>query len=122
MRRLPFDPDTTTSGRGHLRAIRDLLPYLWPRGRRDLRARVIISIFLLIGAKVTIVFVPFLYGAAVDRLTSGADNLLILPILDDSGSLIGFAMNLAGHPKPGGAPGGSGWRKRGGGRTNHTKL
>ena len=80
MRQLPFDPDTTTSGRGHLRAIRDLLPYLWPRGRRDLRARVIISIFLLIGAKVTIVFVPFLYGAAVDRLTSGADNLLILPI------------------------------------------
>ena len=48
--------------------------------RRDLRARVIISIFLLIGAKVTIVFVPFLYGAAVDRLTSGADTLLILPI------------------------------------------
>ena len=80
MRRLPFNPDTTTSGRGHLRAIRDLLPYLWPRGRRDLRARVIISIFLLIGAKVTIVFVPFLYGAAVDRLTSGADTLLILPI------------------------------------------
>ena len=77
---LSFDPDTTPSDRGHLRAIRDLLPYLWPRDRPGLRARVVISIILLIGAKVTIVFVPFLYGAAVDRLTSGADKLLVLPI------------------------------------------
>ena len=79
-RNLSFDPDTTPSERGHLRAIRDLLPYLWPVGRSDLRTRVVISIILLIGAKVTIVFVPFLYGGAVDRLTSGADKLLVLPI------------------------------------------
>ncbi len=79
-RHLSFDPDTTPSDRGHLRAIRDLLPYLWPRGRPGLRARVVISIILLIGAKVTIVFVPFLYGAAVDRLTSGTDKLLVLPV------------------------------------------
>ncbi len=79
-RSLPFDPDSTSSGGGHLRTIRRLLPYLWPRGRPGLRARVVISVLLLIAAKVAIVRVPFFYGAAVDRLTSEGGSLLILPV------------------------------------------
>jgi ATP-binding cassette subfamily B protein len=45
-----------------------LLPYLWPKGRWDLKARVVVSVFCLVLAKVATVFVPYLFGRIVDAL------------------------------------------------------
>ena len=54
--------------RGDAQTIRTLLPYLWPRGRWDLRRRVIIALVFLVGAKVAVVQAPLLLGAVVDAL------------------------------------------------------
>ena len=45
-------------------------PYLWPRGRNDLRCRVVIALISLALAKFANVYVPLLLGATVDRLSS----------------------------------------------------
>ena len=54
--------------RGDAQTIRTLLPYLWPRGRWDLRRRVILALVLLVSAKVAVVQAPLLLGAVVDAL------------------------------------------------------
>jgi len=59
------------AARRELRAIRALLPYLWPTGALDLRARVVGALLLLAAAKLANVCVPILYKRAVDVL-SGA--------------------------------------------------
>jgi len=53
---------------GNREAIRDLLPFLWPKGRPDLRARVVIAMIALVLAKIATVGMPFLYARAVDAL------------------------------------------------------
>jgi ATP-binding cassette, subfamily B, heavy metal transporter len=45
-----------------------LMPYLWPKGRRDLKGRVVISLVCLVLAKVANAVVPFLNGRLVDSL------------------------------------------------------
>jgi ATP-binding cassette, subfamily B, heavy metal transporter len=49
--------------------LRIFLPYLWPAGRPDLRARVALSMVALVVAKLVTVSVPFLFGRAVDALS-----------------------------------------------------
>jgi len=53
----------------HWGTVKSLLPYLWIKGRWDLRARVIIAMGFLTLAKVIGVYVPFLFKDAVDILT-----------------------------------------------------
>jgi ATP-binding cassette subfamily B protein len=55
-------------GAPSLRPLYRLLPYLWPNGRWDLKARVVVSIVCLILAKVATVAVPWLFGQIVDSL------------------------------------------------------
>jgi ATP-binding cassette subfamily B protein len=45
-----------------------LLPYLWPKGRFDLKARVAVSLVCMVLAKVATVLVPYLFGRIVDSL------------------------------------------------------
>lgn len=52
-------------------AVRTLLPYLWPAGRLDIRARTILAGLLLVGAKIAVVQVPLLLGQVVDALDDG---------------------------------------------------
>ncbi len=47
-------------------------PYLWPKGDWDLRARVLIALVFLVGAKAATVTIPIFLGRAVDALTPGA--------------------------------------------------
>jgi len=54
--------------RADLRAVRTLLPYLWPRDRRDLHIRVVAALVLLVAAKIANVGVPLLYKDVVDAL------------------------------------------------------
>ncbi|MDE2161819.1 MAG: ABC transporter ATP-binding protein/permease [Alphaproteobacteria bacterium] len=45
-----------------------LLPYLWPEGRGDLKARVAASLVCMVFAKMATVLVPYLFGRIVDSL------------------------------------------------------
>ncbi|MBV9420145.1 MAG: metal ABC transporter permease, partial [Alphaproteobacteria bacterium] len=55
-------------GAPSLRPLWALMPYLWPKDRSDLRARVVISMVCLVLAKVANAFVPYLNGRLVDSL------------------------------------------------------
>ncbi|MEN2495130.1 MAG: ATM1-type heavy metal exporter [Hyphomicrobiaceae bacterium hypho_1] len=49
--------------------VQNLLPYIWPKNRPDLRLRVILALVFLIIAKIITVFVPICYKYATDILT-----------------------------------------------------
>ncbi|MDC3112514.1 ABC transporter ATP-binding protein/permease [Pelagibacteraceae bacterium] len=60
-----------------------LLPYLWPKSRKDLRIRVVLAGLSMILAKVASVYTPLILGNAVDSLndlSSGINLLLYIPI------------------------------------------
>ncbi len=66
---------------GHeTRAIRALLPYLWPAGEWDTKIRVIIAVALLVGAKVAIVYVPLIYKQVVDSFTEQSEAGLAIAV------------------------------------------
>jgi len=58
----------STQGAPDLRTLIRVMPDLWPRGRADLRKRVVVSLALLVLAKVATIVTPFFYRAAVDGL------------------------------------------------------
>lgn len=60
----PDDKEATN----HWSTVVRLLPYLWAKGRLDLRLRVIGALLLLLAAKAVGVYVPFLFKDAVDVL------------------------------------------------------
>ena len=66
----PFGGD----GDGHFAVLRSLLPYLWPAGQWEMRARVVLALALLGASKVATIFVPILFGQAVDLL-SGVEEV-----------------------------------------------
>ncbi len=74
--RRPTSPENATqnAGDGGMGAMAALMPYLWPRGRGDLKSRVVISLGLLVAAKVLTVLVPLLLKYAVDALSLPADR------------------------------------------------
>jgi ABC-type transport system involved in Fe-S cluster assembly fused permease/ATPase subunit len=59
---------------GHLRVLRELAPYIWPKGRPDLRMRVVWALLALIVAKAITLMVPIAYKAIVDLLTGEASG------------------------------------------------
>jgi len=79
--------DKDRSGRSHLGTLRTLLPYLWP-ANFELRARVVIAIILLVGAKLTNVYVPILYKQAVDIFGESGAIAIVVPI----GLLISYGL------------------------------
>ena len=66
--------------RSHLHTIRTLLPYLWLRGSLEMQSRVVLAVILLVGAKVTNVYVPILYKDAVDILTDDTAAVIVVPV------------------------------------------
>ncbi|GAB5468733.1 MAG: ABC transporter ATP-binding protein/permease [Rhodospirillales bacterium] len=60
--------------------LRRFLPYVWEKGRRDLKARILIGAVLLIVAKGFLVTVPALLGAAVDALSPDEAGLVAIPL------------------------------------------
>ena len=78
---MPEAPTTARPPRsGNLRALTTLLPYLWPRGDLDLRARVVIALACLVMAKVAMVYIPLFYRDAVDALSPQAGAAIMLPV------------------------------------------
>ncbi len=66
--------------RQDLRTIGTLLPYLWPAGEWELRARVLVALALLVLAKGTNVIIPIFYKYAVDALSGEAGAVLVVPV------------------------------------------
>ncbi|MGD1868288.1 MAG: ABCB family ABC transporter ATP-binding protein/permease [Neomegalonema sp.] len=62
----------TPSREAQLRIVFRVAPYLWPKGRWDVKARVVISMALLVLAKVAGVSTPFFFKGAVDMLAGDA--------------------------------------------------
>jgi ABC-type transport system involved in Fe-S cluster assembly fused permease/ATPase subunit len=56
--------------RGSLRALRGILPYVWPKERPDLKRTVAISLILMLFAKLVTVSMPFTYKWATDGLVA----------------------------------------------------
>ena len=76
------------------RALRALLPYLWPRGQWEMKTRVVIAVLLLSAAKVATVAVPAVFGRAVDILDQPAGNtVLAVPLA----LLIGYGLLRVGQ-------------------------
>ena len=62
-------------------AMRRFLPYLWPAGEPALRTRVVLSFSLvLVSIAVTTLVMPLAYGAAIDRLTAGMEEAVVIAI------------------------------------------
>ncbi len=66
----------------HWLTLKDIMPLLWPKGRRDLKIRVVLAIVALVLAKVVTVLTPFAYKYAVDALTlkNGVPALAVVPV------------------------------------------
>jgi len=63
-----------------LKALKGLLPCLWPRDSLELRLRVVAAVALLVAAKLVNIGVPFLYKHAVDIL-GGKAGLVVVPVM-----------------------------------------
>src|SRR5262245_5826112 len=59
---------------GHWSVLRELLPYIWPANRPDLRARVVLALGALVVAKAITLAVPIAYKTVVDLLTGSASG------------------------------------------------
>ena len=73
--------------RAEWRALRSLLPHLWPRAW-GLRARVVVALACLVGAKVATVLIPIFYRDAVDALSPPDDLAVVLPL----GAILGYGV------------------------------
>ncbi|MGI9354677.1 MAG: ABCB family ABC transporter ATP-binding protein/permease, partial [Rhizobiaceae bacterium] len=69
-----LDKDILDARAGHFDVLLNLLPYVWPNGRRDLQLRVILAIVALVVAKVVTVGIPIVYKTIVDWLTNSASG------------------------------------------------
>jgi ATP-binding cassette subfamily B protein len=74
----PLGTGTSTSFdfRKNLHVIGQLLPYLWPRDRRDLRLRVAVAVALLLVAKLATIYTPIVLKYATDALVTQPESLL----------------------------------------------
>ena len=64
--------------RSALRTIRRVGPYLWPRDNSAVKTRLIVSMFLLVLAKLVSAGTPFLYGYTVDSLVLPDASLFVI--------------------------------------------
>jgi ATP-binding cassette, subfamily B, heavy metal transporter len=71
---------------GHFAVLRELLPYVWPADRPDLRWRVVFALLALVAAKAITLAVPIAYKQIVDWLTGHASGAGVA-----NGSAIGLA-------------------------------
>ena len=63
--------------KNHRSTLLNLATYLWPRGRMDLRCRVVFSMLSLLTAKAIMTYTPFLYKDAINSLSLTQATLAI---------------------------------------------
>ena len=59
--------------------LNDLFPYIWPKGRNDIKSRIIIALIILILAKILTVLVPYTYKWATDAIVGDNTAPSIIP-------------------------------------------
>ncbi|MDA7594016.1 ABC transporter ATP-binding protein/permease [Candidatus Pelagibacter sp.] len=67
----------------YIKTFKLLIPYLWPKKRKDLRTRVSFAVIALVLAKIASVSTPLVLGGAVNSLTelsSGINLFMLVPI------------------------------------------
>lgn len=75
----------------HFETLANLLPFLWTKGRTDLKFRVVLALSFMILAKVIGVYVPFLFKDAVDVLTKGINiDATVIAVAVPTGFIIGY--------------------------------
>lgn len=95
--RAAYDPGTGMQLGGEERSaretLRSVIPFLWPRNYWQMRARVVIAIFLLILAKLAIIATPLIMKVLVDSLNVVFAGETVSPVLVES--LDGFGVSVA---------------------------
>jgi ATP-binding cassette subfamily B protein len=62
-------------------ALRRFLPYLWPKGEPRLKARVVVSLLLVLcSILITTLVMPLAYGAAINRMVAGMEPAAAIAI------------------------------------------
>jgi len=86
------DIEAPLSGRSSWQVIATLMPYLWPQNAMELRLRVVISLALLVLAKIATVTVPVILKYAVDALTTptGEIDIKTAVVVVPIGLLLGY--------------------------------
>jgi len=79
MRPTTIEPGQFHPGR-QFGTLRHLLPYLWPRGRSDLKLRVVLALAFLVVAKAANVTVPIILREAVDSLGVTGGGIVVVPL------------------------------------------
>lgn len=77
-----------TEARFEWGAMRALAPYLWSRGDREAKFRVVAAIALLVASKVATVYIPIIYGQIVDALGSAQNAIVVVPVA----LIVGFGL------------------------------
>jgi ATP-binding cassette, subfamily B, heavy metal transporter len=70
----PSSTDIPANPENGLVALRRFLPYLWPKDRPGLRARVVVAMLLVLAAKMVTLAMPFAYKGAIDRMAPGLEG------------------------------------------------
>ncbi|SMF56706.1 ABCB family ABC transporter ATP-binding protein/permease [Pseudobacteriovorax antillogorgiicola] len=74
-----YDPQDEQVERDHIRTLKTLWNYIWPKGNEGFKGRVIASLSCLLLTKVLSVYTPVIYKHLIDRFT--IDDLLVaLPL------------------------------------------
>ncbi|MHB1109634.1 MAG: ABCB family ABC transporter ATP-binding protein/permease [Devosia sp.] len=74
----PKQPTVSAEESGLLRTVRNLWVYMWPKGRADLKWRVVLAIGALLVSKVATTFVPFAYKGIIDSLDVSGDHSAVI--------------------------------------------
>ncbi|MHB1101315.1 MAG: ABCB family ABC transporter ATP-binding protein/permease [Devosia sp.] len=74
----PKQPTVSAEESGLLRTVRNLWVYMWPKGRADLKWRVVLAIGALLVSKVATTFVPFAYKGIIDSLDASGDHSAVI--------------------------------------------
>ncbi|AWB48988.1 metal ABC transporter permease [Gemmobacter aquarius] len=95
MRRMTITTDEKPSN--GLQTIRRVLPYLWPKGEGWVKRRVVLSLVMLVIAKVVSVSTPFFYKEAVDALAGDKPTGAALIGLTAVGLTVAYGLARLGN-------------------------
>jgi ABC-type transport system involved in Fe-S cluster assembly fused permease/ATPase subunit len=76
----PDRPELTDRPEPSFSTLRRFLPYLWPKDKPALRARVAIALALVLLSKAVVLIMPFAYKGAIDRMTPGMEPAVMLAV------------------------------------------
>ncbi len=89
-------PPNERAQRSNLQTVLSLVPYLWPAGNPGARVRVVIALAFMVLAKVATVYVPILYGRAVDALVAGDEKTTMALLTVPAALIVAYGLARVG--------------------------